>query len=379
MRFALAILTATVAFAACNADDRTAGDDAGAADMPAADCAAGRPGIEPKGTSKAKLTVIGNLGDGLAAPMGLAFAPEHPDQLWVVNQRTNDVVIFFDPGTPMQRSETRRDAYGRHFMSQVAGIAFGANNQFASCQESRDPWNVSDQAPDDFMGPTLWPADLDVFARVNQAYPKPPGGKEGSHIDMLHESPLCVGIAHEADNVYWVFDGLHGHLVRYDFQDNHGPGGSDHSDGIVRRYVEAEVTRVEHITGQLAFDPETHSLFAADTGGGRITRLDTRSGVARPTQTPIPMETLREYSQVEGARYDVIASDFAHPSGLVLHDGLLYVAEHDTGDIVTLDRCGNEIERRTTDARSIMGLTVSPAGELYFVDRDDSRVLEVLP
>ena len=49
-----------------------------------------------------------------------------------------------------------------------------------------------------------------------------------THYDMLHESPLCMGIAHDPEvatpfgNVYWAFDGLNGTLMRYDFQEPHG-------------------------------------------------------------------------------------------------------------------------------------------------------------
>ena len=87
----------------------------------------------------------------------------------------------------------RVDFFARHFMDKVSSISFGAGNEFASCQESHDEWNDQPQAPDNYMGPTLWLADLDIFAKVNQDYPG--NGKEGSHIDMLHESPLCMGIA----------------------------------------------------------------------------------------------------------------------------------------------------------------------------------------
>ena len=59
----------------------------------------------------------------------------------------------------------------------------------------------------------------------------------GSHIDMLHESPLGMGIAHDSGNSYWYFDGYYGHLVYYDFKEDHDIGMDDHSDGVVRRYL----------------------------------------------------------------------------------------------------------------------------------------------
>ena len=89
------------------------------------------------------------------------------------------------------------------------------------------------------MGPALWPSSLDHFAVENQ---NNEDGLLGSHIDMLHESPYGVGIAHDYDNVYWYNDGYYGELVRYDFMMDHDTGGHDHSDGVVQRYSEIQLT-----------------------------------------------------------------------------------------------------------------------------------------
>ena len=49
------------------------------------------------------------------------------------------------------------------------------------------------------------------------------------HFDMLHESPLCMGIVHDPEtatpygHVYWAFDGLDAMLMRYDFERPHMP------------------------------------------------------------------------------------------------------------------------------------------------------------
>ena len=73
----------------------------------------------------------------------------------------------------------------------------------------------------------------------------------GSHYDMLHESPLCMGIAWEKDNVYWVFDGHNQSIARYDFQEDHGMGFDDHSDGIIGKYVTGEIQREPDIPSHL--------------------------------------------------------------------------------------------------------------------------------
>lgn len=321
-------------------------------------------------------TIIGTAADGLSAVRDLAFNPGAPDQLWTYNTLIHGTVIFFAPGTAEQSSEVRVDAYGQHFMAYVSSAAFGDNGNFASCQESRDEWNVGPQAQDDFMGPTLWSADLDVFAVVGQAFP-PAGGVEGSHLDMLHQSPLCMGIAHDKDNIYWAFDGLHGNLVRYDFQSDHGPGGSDHKDGIITRYTDATLTRVANIPGHMELDHATGMLYIADTGAGRIMRLDTSSG----TNTgPLSGEwDGATYTGVEGADFQVVVDGLEQPSGLALHAGHLLVSDHATGEIVAFDLDGNELDRMSTPARRIMGIEVGPAGDLWYVDAGADQVVRVDP
>jgi hypothetical protein len=326
-----------------------------------------------------KLTVVGTAADGLDVPRDLEFAPDHPDQLWVVNRGDNGVVIYTNPGAPDQTAEKRVDAYSRHFMASPSSLAFGVENRFASCQESRDDWDDRPHPEDDFMGPTLWLADLDVFATVGQTYPSNPSMPEGSHIDMLHESPLCMGIAHDHDNVYWVFDGLNGHVVYYDFVADHGPGGRNHSDGIVRRYPDATLTRVAGVPGHLALDHDTGWLYVADTGTGELKRLDTKGGLP-DGKPPIPQkELLAEYTQISGARFELIAQGLAEPSGLLLAAGRLFVTEHASGDIVAFDTAGHELGRAATGAAAIMGITLGPEGKLWYVDAATNTVARVDP
>src|SRR5690349_1736408 len=96
--------------------------------------------------------VIGTAADGLNAVRDLEFNPNAPDQLWTFNMLSHGVVIYFDPGTEQQTSEERIDAYGQHFMAYVSSAAFSDIDTFATCQESRNEWNVGPQDPDDFMG-----------------------------------------------------------------------------------------------------------------------------------------------------------------------------------------------------------------------------------
>lgn len=323
----------------------------------------------------ATFTVIGTAADGLNAVRDLAFNPMVPTQLWTYNMLSHGTVIYFNPGTAEQTSEERIDAYGQHFMAYVSSAAFGDNDRFATCQESRNEWNVGPQNPDDFMGPALWPADLSIYAEVGQDFP--PGAMEGSHLDMLHQSPLCMGIAHDVDNVYWAFDGFHGDIVRYDFQGDHGPGGGDHSDGIIWRYSDATVTRLDNIPGHMELDHATGMLYIADTGAGRIMRLDTASGM---NIGGLPGDwDGATYEGVEGADYELVVDGLDEPSGLTLHDGRILVSEHGTGDIIAFDLDGTEVDRLATPAKRIMGITIGPDGALWYADAGRNEVVRVDP
>jgi len=335
---------------------------------------AGEPHVVPAFGDK--FTVIGTAKDGLNAVRDLAFSPGAPDQLWTFNMLSHGVVIFFAPGTEQQSAEVRIDAYGQHFMAYVSSAAFGDNGNFASCQESRNEWNVGDQEPDDFMGPTLWSADLDIFAKVGQALP-PENQVEGSHLDMLHQSPLCMGIAHDVDNVYWAIDGKRGDIVRYDFQADHGPGGGDHSDGVITRYGDVDVTRAANIPSHMALDHATGMLYIADAGGGRIMRLDTATGMN--TGALQGDWDGAEYTGVAGADYQLVAEGLDAPSGLALHEGWILVSEHGSGDIIAFDLAGKEVDRMTTPAQQIMGITIGPAGDLWYVDAVANEVVRVDP
>jgi hypothetical protein len=215
------------------------------------------------------------------------------------------------------------------------------------------------------MGPALWPGDLDIFAQVNQD-----NQLLGSHLDMLHESPNCMGIAHDRRNAYWVFDGYHGNLVYYDFQEPHGYGEDDHSDGIVRRYEEVELERVPNVPGHLVLDDDSGILYVANTGAGEVLAVDTETGdVSSPA--PGAMEPLQEYSLMEGIEFSVLAEGFDRPSGLALDGELLFVSENGSGDIVAIDLAdGAEAGRITVpEGNGIMGLEVGPDGSLYYAHK----------
>jgi len=313
--------------------------------------------------------VMATSADGLAEPRDLEFNPDDPETLWIVNRDNDGMVILFDAGTEAQTSELRIDVYGNHFMEEVSSIAFGATGTFATCQESRNTYD--DMHPhNDFMGPALWSSDLDIFGVVNQN-----NNLLGSHIDMLHESPYCMGVAHHEDNAYWAFDGHHGHLVYYDFQVDHGPGYDDHSDGIVRRYTEIELSRVPGTPGHLTEDGHGN-LFIVDTGAQRVVKLDTDSG-EHGEDLPLEQEPLEEYATWVDVDFEVFAENIGRPSGIWTNGDRVLVSDNLNGTILAYDADGEEIGRLETEAESLQGMTVAPDGALWFVDASANEVIRV--
>lgn len=329
----------------------------------------------------ASFSVVAKRADELSTPMDLAFRPDDPSQLWVANQATDSITIVWNPGAEDQTTEWRKDTFGMHFMEEVSSLAFGGRTYedeltFATCQESRNTYD-DNYAPDNFMGPALWPADLEVFAEVNQSQY---GEYAGSHLDMLHGSPLCMGIAHDHENAYWVFDGWNGELVYYDFQVDHGPGRDDHSDGIIRRYAEVELTREERTPSHMVL-AEDGWLYIADTGAGRVLRVDTT--VEGESETLFRAnEPLEEYSEVTGVPYEEVLTDVALPAGLALDlEGNLLVGLAEQAVVLAVDpETGEVLAELQTEAERLGGLAVHPEdGILFYVDIDGNQVHRVEP
>ena len=158
----------------------------------------------------------------------------------------------------------RFDRAHYHYMDKMAALSFKSDGSVVTCQESENTYDGMKKA-NRFMGPSLydtipkvgnvktggWPEGRDVFVDAGGDKCDPNGSSDGStnnptcfmtHVDMLHASPNCMGIAHDPEpdtpfgNVFWVFDGLNDTLIRYDFEQPHGPGSLDHSLANVRRY-----------------------------------------------------------------------------------------------------------------------------------------------
>jgi hypothetical protein len=223
---------------------------------------------------------VGNATHQLSAPHDLDFVPGRPNEWWVLNKEANggSMVLFFNAGKSNQVHQFRRDSHHEHFMARAVAFAFGDNDYFVTAQEIKSTASQSST----FMGPALWSSDTSIFARRHQTNWNP-DSLLGSHIDMLHQSPYGMGVAHDNQNVYWYFDGHNGNICKYDFATPHGVGEDDHSDGRIHRYTDVTVTRKANIPSHMELDKQNSWLYYADGGTGRVMRMKTNSGTVGAT------------------------------------------------------------------------------------------------
>lgn len=318
------------------------------------------------------LTVIAGATAGLNIPRDLAFHPNRPTELWVLNLGDNSTVVYDNPNTSDQ-NWTRYAGVGKdHFMARPSALAFSDNGNFASAQEE-DELTQGNATPEDFMGPTLWSSDRAIY-----------DGGHGGHLDMLHNSPNGAGIAWESENRFWVFDGYHASITMYDFNRDHGPGGSDHADGEVARYVEGEVGYVGDVPSHLEFDHTSGMLYIADTGNNRIATLDTTVGEMGQRISP-NYDGGAQYAMNGGLLetwVDGADAMLSVPSGLEIQDGMVFVSDNAESRIVALDQeTGTLVDwidlSDEVPAGGLMGMAFADDGSLYFVDAVNSQIVRI--
>ena len=312
------------------------------------------------------LTVV--LDRELARPTDLAFDPR-AGALWIVNYAGDSTTVVTGAGTPAQGVRSFWD-YSEHYLNNPTAIAFSPTlREFATVGDNRNDYNGRFPA-NDFMGPTLWTSRRGDFE-----------GGTRSHLDMVHHSPLAMGIAAGRDakrREYWVFNGQAGAIDRYFFNKPHVLGGNSHADGRTYRYAPGELQRVEGVPGHLAFDPASRRLYVADTGNGRVAVLDTRAPLRSARriagthgETPLllmPNQPLR-----------TLATGFERPAGLALARGRLIVGDYATGAVSVL-RLDGTLETRVDTGLgrdALTGIALGPGRALYLLDARTNRLLRL--
>ena len=336
-------------------------------------------GNETHSIDSVAFDIIGRRRDGLKVPRDLAFN-QTGDELWVINRADDSTVTYFrDEDGHFVDPVKKIDPAADHFMEEASSLAFGAPGTFATCQESHNTYN--NQAPgNDFMGPSLWPSDLEVYGISNPNAVGFLGYDLGSHLDMLHESPLCMGITWEADNAYWVFEGMTSSIARVDFHADHGVGFDDHSDGEILRYAVGEVSRVPDVPSHLELDRETGVLYISDTGNSRVAALDTTVGTpGRSLQVKEPGTTLRLMRGEAPVETLFESPELVLPSGIAQFGDLLFVTDTETSRIWGLTLDGEVVDYLDTELPegSLMGIDIDEEGTLYVVDSVRERVLRI--
>lgn len=310
----------------------------------------------------------------LGRPTALAFHPSD-GSLFILNSKTDSSVVVEGFGTPAQKSRLLLDD-SHHFLHNGMALAFSrSRNEFGTVQDTANDYG-GHHAANNFMGPTLWPGDKAKYT-----------GGTASHLDMLHHSPNSMGIAAGAKasgtdkREYWVFNGKAGVIDRYFFNEPHVPGGDDHHDGLTFRYGSG-LRRVANVPGNLALDTASGVLYIADTGNGRIARLDTTATNVNTAKQIAGYHDETPLYQVPGSKIESVttnASGLTNPTGLLLKNGKLVVSDHATGSLRVFSKAGALEGAADTGLGygALTGIAESPGGKLHVLDAKGNRVLEV--
>lgn len=323
---------------------------------------------------------IAGSSDQVDHPRDLDFHPQlSKKELWVANMGTENsggsTVIISNAGETNQTETYVQDGNAWHFMSLPTAIAFGENGNWANSTGVQD----ANHNGGTFTGPALWSSDLSIYGIIGN----PPTSEfNGSHLDMLHGSPFCMGIAHVEYNTYFVYDSYNKEIVKYAFNGDHGPGKDDHDNGEVFRYSEVFVERDgEEIPNHMIVDKETGWMYIADHKNSRVLRMDINSGVISNANLPEINETLALHAEVTGVDFGTyISSGLTTPCGVDLLEDKLIVGDYANGNILLYDISSTTPTLLTTintGATGLMGLKIGPDGRIWFVDAEANTVNKI--
>lgn len=324
------------------------------------------------GTRAPTLTTVFQ-GQAGVDPVDLEFNPRRTTELWVTNYATSHMSVVANPGKPSQSVREVRDPAYSHYMLFPPALAFGTphaqwGQQFATCGDG-------DNGGNHHMGPTLFTADPRYFGKQTM-------GGLGTHLDMLHSTSYCRGIAWGGSgNQYFTFNSHQNAIDFYDFKQDHGPGNTDHSDGVIRRFWKGQVKGAPGLVSHVSWDTETKKLYVADTGNKRILVLDPAQG---RFMSPMPgNEVIAERSYYESPVKVLVApGTLQAPSGIEASGGLAFVTDSATSTIYAFKLSDGSLVRKLATnlpPRSLAGLNFGPEGKIYFVDRKTSRVIRIDP
>ena len=336
------------------------------------------PSYYGPGSSNTLQTVNATI-DGVSDPTDLDFHPI-TGELWVLNRGTygtgGSTVRYTDPGKGTQAADYKKDYNSWHFMNLPTALAFSTNGNFATSSGCYDAnHDVTFPTPGAFTGPALWPSDPAIYSY---------DWGNGSHLDMLHESPYCMGIAWQRDNRFWITDGYTGDVVMYDFGGDHGPGQADHDDGIVLRYPDIAFNWInDQIPSHLKIQNGTNWLYVVIGGSQRIVRFDISTGTLGGTPAFSQTETLAQYGNMNGVTTeDVVTTGLFQPCGIDIIDNRMIVSDHLNGDIIIYDITtmpAVEVGRIQTGDSDVMGVVIGPEGFIWYVDGAANKVVKVEP
>jgi len=335
-------------------------------------------------TSADRFVLVVNSSDHVQNPWDLEFNPLNPSELWSVNHDTDSFSVFQvgDDNTVVD-STRLRDRNPYHYMDQVSGLAWGRNGKISTSQASLNTYDGKMEA-NNFQGPTLYdthPSYLVTHNNENDGcgydrfYRNSDKEKECylSHVDMLHESPMAMGIAYDPEeitpyqNVFWIYDGHDKQLVRFDFEQPHGPGSMDHALAQVRRYTDVVLTPKPGVPSHMHLDHASRHLYISDTGANRVLVVAVDSGkYLKDARVEYPIFS----SQLPSFQYSIWGCtkfyEFAKvdtPSGIAVSTARVFVAEYNTGNILSFAKdSGNLIQTFSAPSLSngLTSITLSP-------------------
>ncbi len=325
-------------------------------------------------TNTPVFTQIADVSDQLDRPTDLDFHTIlSRNELWVINYSDiptkGSTVTFYNAGTPGQVGLWRQDGSSDHFMLIPTAMAFGDNTNWANSSAILDAHMGSGR----FAGPVLWSSDSLVYCQ-------PGPGPLGSHLDMIHQSPYAMGIAADQENAYWVYDGYNQCVSWYDFMEDHGPGFDDHTDGLVRRYTDFTLNRINDTIPNHLIEDDNGSLYIVDNGNARVIRMDSHTGSVTGSFTPYA-EYITEHSIVTGTTWNnYITTGLVQPSGIEVIGNRLLVSDFSNGDIIIYDKTGStgvELGRIHTGSPGISGIKIGPDAKIWYVNFLENKVFRI--